>query len=288
MNTSLCSWQPMFRLTILFVFFLFVCNMHGCCQSKIMSYNIRYNNPADQSNWWEYRKTEIVAMINYYQPDIIGIQEGLNDQVLYLDSALNQYHFVGVGRDDGHQKGEFTAIFYDTTQYHLIETHTFWLSPTPHKVSVGWDASMERICTYAVFLNQSTQDSLWVFNCHFDHIGKKARANSARLILEQIHKYKITHAPTVVLGDFNCLPNEKPIHILKTTFKDAYESSQTKPYGPIGTFNAFDSQHKLKERIDYILVKNLLVKKYAAIDDRRKNKGWLSDHLPILIHIEQL
>ncbi len=265
---------------------IFLSCMNCFCQTKIMSYNIRYNNPNDNENWWEYRKQEVVEMIKYYQPEIFGIQEGLSAQVKYIDSTLTNYSYVGLGRDDGKEKGEFTAIFFDTTKLKLIETKTFWLSETPNKVSVGWDASMERICTYGAFLNKKTNKSIFIFNCHFDHIGKKSRIESSYLILEEIKNKGIGHECIAVIGDLNCQPDENPIEILKMELKDSYQVSQSQPYGPIGTFNSFNTVNEVTKRIDYIMVKNLNVTHYTTIDDRRKNKLWLSDHLPILIQTE--
>ena len=261
---------------------IFTCS----AQQSIMSYNLRYNTPNDGENWWEYRKHEVAEMIKHYQPGILGIQEGLSGQVKYLDSVLTNYSFVGVGRDDGNEKGEFVAIFFDTTKYELIETNTFWLSQTPDQVSVGWDASMERICTYGAFLNKKTKDQISIFNCHFDHIGKKSREEAARLILEQIRKKEIKDLTIAVIGDLNSLPNEEPIEILSMELKDSYKVSQSQPYGPVGTFNNFNTVDEVVNRIDYIMVRNITVKHYITIDDRRKNNLWLSDHLPILIHLE--
>jgi len=271
---------------ILLTTVVFLYSMNCFCQTKIMSYNIRYNNPNDNENWWEYRKQEVIEMIKYYQPEILGIQEGLSSQVKYIDSTLTHYSFVGLGRDDGKEKGEFAAIFFDTTKYKLIETKTFWLSQTPNEVSIGWDASMERICTYGAFLNKKTKDSIFIFNCHFDHIGKKSRNESSYLILEEIKNKGIEHERIAVIGDLNCLPDENPIKILNMELKDSYHVSQSQPYGPIGTFNSFNTVNEVTKRIDYIMVKNLSVKQYTAIDDRRKNNLWLSDHLPILIQTE--
>jgi endonuclease/exonuclease/phosphatase family metal-dependent hydrolase len=251
-----------------------------------MTYNIRYNNPDDNENQWNYRKQEMTEMIKFYQPEILSIQEGVNIQVKYLDSALTNYSFVGVGRNDGKEKGEFAAIYFDTTKYELIETETFWLSQTPTKVSIGWDASMERICTYGAFFNKNTKDSIFIFNCHFDHIGKKSRKESSHLILQQIKNKKIDNKPIVVTGDFNCLPPEEPIRILYMELKDACQVSQYPPYGPFGTFNSFNIVNAVTKKIDYIMVKNITVKRYITFDDIRKNNLWLSDHLPILIQIE--
>lgn len=254
-------------------------------QESIMTYNIRYNNPNDGENWWENRKQELADMILKYHPDILGIQEGLDNQVKYLDATLNNYSFVGVGRDDGLTKGEYSAIFFNKNNIKLLETKTYWLSETPSKVSIGWDASMERIVTYGKFKNKSTNKIIHVFNCHYDHIGEKSRENSSNLILKLIKNKKIENDRIVVIGDLNSLPNDKPIAILKTKLKDSYKISKSKPKGSIGTFNGFNSKEAIIDRIDYIFVSNLVVNQYTTIEDKRKNNLMLSDHMPVLVKL---
>ena len=256
------------------------------CQTSVMSFNIRYDNPNDDLNWWGNRKLEIAKTINYYAPEIVGIQEGLDNQVKYLDSALVDYNYTGVGRDDGKSKGEYAAIFYKKKKFKLLKTKTYWLSETPDSVSVGWDASMERIATFGEFLDKIKGDTLSIFNCHFDHIGKLAQYKSAELILKIIEEKRLEGSKVIVMGDLNCEPHEKPIKTLKTVMKDAYNISQSKPYGPIGTYNAFNLTNSTLKRIDYIFVKNIQVLEYINIEDRRTNNMYLSDHLPILIKIE--
>lgn len=267
--------------TIIFLFLVLSMN----AQKSVMTFNIRYNNPNDQENWWENRKQDVAKLIHYYEPDVLGIQEGLHDQVSYLNDHLENYAFVGVGRDDGVEKGEYAAIFYNQENLEPIQTKTYWLSDTPDIVSVGWDASMERIVTYAHFKDKSSQKTIHVFNCHYDHIGKKARENSSKLILELVGKLG-TDQRIVVIGDLNSLPDSKPIQILKTELQDAFESSLTPAYGPIGTFNGFNPNEKLSSRIDYILTKNMAVQRFRTIDDRRKNDLYPSDHLPIMIIVD--
>ena len=255
-------------------------------QTSIISYNIRYSTQNDNENQWEYRKAEVVQLIEYYSPEIVGIQEGLDGQVKYLDTLLNNYSYVGVGRDDGKLKGEYAAIFYKKERLKLISTKTYWLSETPDKVSVGWDASMERVTTFGEFYDIQTKDTLYVFNCHFDHIGKTSRKNSAKLILEIIENRKISNKKIVVMGDLNCEPEDEPMEILQSELEDSYNRTGTVTYGPVGTFNQFNTEMLLQTRIDYILVKNIEVKEYRHIDDRRKNNLYPSDHLPVQIKIE--
>ena len=137
-------------------------------QIKVISYNIRYNNPNDGKDIWENRKSTIVEFISTESPDFIGMQEVTNSQLLYLNSNLVDLHYIGVGRDDGKTKGEYSPIFYNKSNYELISSDTFWLSETPKRISVGWDASMERICTYGLFKQNISGRKVWVFNTHFD------------------------------------------------------------------------------------------------------------------------
>lgn len=255
-------------------------------QTTIMTFNIRYDNPGDNENNWEYRKQEIVKMIQFYTPDILGIQEGLHHQVKYLDAALVDYNYIGVGRDDGNEKGEYAAIFYKKETYKLQETKTYWLSETPNSVSVGWDASMERIATYGKFTDNTNGESIHIFNNHFDHIGQQARNNSAKLILKIIEEKVLQDKKLIVMGDLNSEPNHEPIQTLQQTLNDAYSSSQTEPYGPIGTYNDFDLNSTIHRRIDYIFTKNIQVLQYQNIDDRRTNNRYLSDHFPIIIKVK--
>ncbi|MGX1928831.1 endonuclease/exonuclease/phosphatase family protein [Flagellimonas sp. 2504JD4-2] len=251
-------------------------------QSSIMTYNIRYNNPGDNENWWENRKQDVATLIDYYKPDILGIQEGLYEQVNYLDDTLNNYAFAGVGRDDGKQKGEYAAIFFNTENLELLNTKTYWLSETPKVVSVGWDASMERIVTYAKFNDKNTGQIIHVFNCHYDHIGELARENSSKQVLELIKEMGIANERITVIGDLNSHPEESPIQILGTELQDAFEKSSKPAYGPIGTFNGFNPNEDLTRRIDYIFTKNIQVQSFRTIDDRRKNGLYPSDHLPVM------
>lgn len=255
-------------------------------QVSLMTFNIRYNNPEDAANWWEYRKVALAEMVSYHAPDVLGIQEGLQGQVHYLDSALVHYDYVGVGRDDGDTQGEYTAIFYNNQRFSPLLSRTYWLSETPDKISVGWDASMERIVTFVALLNLKTKDTLYVYNAHFDHRGSLARAKAATLICRLIEEQGILKQPVVVMGDFNCEPNSKPMAIFDQYFDDAYTISTHKPYGPVGTWQSFSPEVIPVKRIDYILTRNIQVLKYAHLTDKRPDNLPLSDHLPVFISIK--
>ena len=253
---------------------------------SIISYNIRYDNNWDVENSWEIRRKRISEILIQYSPSIIGIQEGLLNQVQYIDSSLINYDYVGVGRDDGKEKGEFCAIYFDTTRCVLLKNSTFWLSGTPDTISIGWDAALERICTYGLFKDRITRKEFWVFNTHFDHIGIIAREKSSELILKRINKINSQSLPVILTGDFNSIPNSPPVQEIITELSDALQISSEKLQGPRGTFNGFNEDLPIEKRIDYIFTNKLKVLSYTHINDRLDNNRHISDHLPVMIKIQ--
>lgn len=253
--------------------------------TNIISYNIRYDNPGDGVNIWNDRKEAMVHLLQHYEGDIVGVQEALHNQLTYLHEALPGFAYVGVGRDDGMEKGEYTAILYNSNKFNVLKTNTFWLSETPEKVSVGWDAALERICTYALFEDKESKKQFWVFNTHFDHVGVKARTQSAQLIFNRINEINTNKAPVILMGDLNLTPDTEAVQFLKKYLTDAMEVSKKPFYGPQGTFNGFDQDRILENRIDYIFVQDIQVLSYTHLDDRRPNNKHISDHLPVLMTV---
>ncbi len=279
--------MKIFYQNILSVFILFISPSNIYSQPhSIISYNIRYDNDWDIENSWKIRRNMVGQILVQYSPSIIGIQEGLLNQVQYIDSSLIDYDYVGVGRDNGKKKGEFCAIYFDTTRYVLLKNSTFWLSETPDTISVGWDAALERICTYGLFKDRITKKEFWVFNTHFDHIGVVAREKSSELILNRIDKINRQSLPVILMGDFNSIPNSPPIKEIKTELSDALKISMEKLQGPRGTFNGFNENLPIEKRIDYIFTNDLKVLSYTHINDRLNNNRHISDHLPVMIKIQ--
>ena len=251
-----------------------------------MTYNIRYATTNDGDNQWEKRKDFLTDQISFYAPDIFGIQEGLQHQVDFIDGQMPTYNFFGVGRDDGGKKGEYCAIFYNREKLDLLGQSTFWLSTTPEKVSVGWDAAMERICTYGFFMEKETGAMFWVFNTHFDHIGELAREKSASLIVEKIKEINKDNLPVIIMGDFNLNDQSKAIKYLSSSFNDSRNISLNSPFGPFGTFTGFKFDEPVKDRIDYIFCSkaNIQVEKYAVLTDSKDSK-YPSDHFPVFVEV---
>jgi endonuclease/exonuclease/phosphatase family metal-dependent hydrolase len=201
----------------------------------------------------------------------------------YLSVNLSGYASVGVGREDGKEKGEYAPVFYDSSRFELLLHTTFWLSEKETQVSVGWDAALERICTYCLFRDRFSGDSIHIFNTHFDHMGVLARKMSAGLIIRKIGELTQPDEQVILMGDLNCEPDSEPVQLLKRSLFDAAGSSGSSLTGPPGTFNGFNESALLNSRIDYILVRNIQVLSYQHIDKRMRNGNLLSDHLPVLV-----
>lgn len=252
---------------------------------KIMSYNIKLDYPKEGKNSWTNRKPFMINQIKFYEPDVLGVQEPMPNQMKEMDSLLTDYSFVGVGRDDGKDEGEYSAIFYKKNDLEVVKSSTFWLSETPDKVSMGWDAVCNRVCTYALFQHKTTKKKFWVFNTHFDHIGKEARSKSAILILDKIKTLNIENHPVFLTGDFNMEPNHESISLISETLKDSKQVSEV-VFGPEGTFNGFHFDQPVTRRIDYIFVsEDIKVNKYAVLSDNW-NVQYPSDHFPVFVYIK--
>ncbi len=278
------------QMNMLRIFLVLFCGLmyssSSIAQIEIMSYNVRYANENDGENSWSLRKDYITNQFQFYEPDIFGVQEAVLEQLEYFRDHLDGYNYVGVGRDDGKTEGEFSAIFYDTNSFEVLRENTFWLSETPQKVSVGWDAAMGRICTYALFEEKESGKIFWVFNTHFDHIGEEARKESADLILAKIAEVNSEELPVILMGDFNLEPEATGISRISEVMNDSRHFSKYQ-FGPEGTFNGFKFSEPINRRIDYIFTskENIEVLKYAVLTDSRDQK-YPSDHFPVFIELQ--
>lgn len=250
---------------------------------NLMTYNIRLNVASDGENAWPKRKDLVKALVKFYDTDILCVQEALPLQV---DQLLENSGFAmeGVGREDGKRKGEHSAIYFNPERFTRKDGGTFWLSETPDKPSKGWDAALNRVCSWVRLYDKMNKKEFMVFNAHYDHIGVQARIESAKLIKQKIQEIA-PKLPVVFTGDLNVTPETEAIATIKSFLTDSREISEEPPYGPEGTFNGFNFQSPLKNRIDYIFVnKGFKVKKYGVLTDS-KDLRYPSDHLPVFVRL---
>ncbi len=256
---------------------------------RVMSFNIRYDNPSDSVNAWPNRKDWVASLIRFHGADVVGVQEALQRQLVDLDTRLPGWSRVGVGRADGREAGEFAPILYRTERLDLIESGTFWLSPTPDVAgSKGWDAAIERIATWARFRDRSTGCRVLLLNTHFDHIGETARQESARLIRQRLATLA-NGLPVILAGDLNTTPSSAAYRIFTrdtiagalVPLADAYSASRTPHYGPTSSWTEFKAIEPGR-RIDYVMVSpGVDVLSHGILPDSWDGR-FPSDHLPVL------
>ena len=275
------------RLFVIILAFFSMSRLAAQDELNVMTFNIRYDNPQDSLNAWPYRKDKAASQINFHNVHLLGVQEALHHQLEDLQAGLKRYKHVGVGRADGKEKGEFSAIFYDTVRLELLQTETFWLAEqTDVPGKKGWDAAIERIVTWAKFRDRKTKKTFFHFNTHFDHRGKIARRESAKLLLQKV-KEIAGNADCIITGDFNAIPTDEPIQVIKNTTDPDHltntEALSAEPhYGPTGTFNGFTAKEGQDKPIDYIFIKNKIkVLKHASLSQTWEGR-FSSDHFPVL------
>jgi len=269
-----------------FIILVFACNTIMAQNIRIISYNIRYNNPGDGINAWPNRSAQVAALLDFHQAEIFGLQEALIGQIEDIQAKLPNMKWIGVGRDDGKKAGEYSPLFYNSKKFKALKSGYFWLSETPDKPGLGWDAACNRICTWLLLETDKKDKQFMVFNTHFDHQGIKARTESAKLILKKIKELNTSKLPVILTGDFNLTPEQEPIAVITKELKDSRTITKDAPYGPTGTFNGFKFDAPLKDRIDFIFVNDKVeVKQYAVLSDS-KDLHYPSDHLPVFVNIE--
>ena len=266
---------------------------------SVGSYNIRYKNRNDsiKGNVWQVRSKCIANQIIWERPDIFGAQECLHPQLMDLEQLLDGYEWIGVGRDDGKQAGEYAAIFYRSERLELLEQGHFWLSETPERPSKGWDAACVRICTWGHFRDRSTQQEFYFLNLHMDHVGVTARSESAKLVIQRITQMTQGGRKLAVLtGDFNVSQTDELYTLFTQSgiLKDCYTHAATR-FAENGTFNSFNSRKYTTERIDHIFVTpSTTVESYATLTDSywtQESDGSMarrnfSDHYPVFARIK--
>ena len=276
------------------------------------TYNIRNRNKGDEENGnvWATRCKVLCNQVNFEAPDAFGTQEVLVQQLRDMRAALDNYDYIGVGRDDGKEAGEYSAIFYKKDHLKLLDHGNFWLNETPDTPKLGWDAACIRICTWGKFKQLKSGFKFYYFNLHMDHVGIVARREAAKLIVSKIREIA-KGAPVVVTGDFNVDQNNEIFKIFTDSgiLKDSYTSARLR-FAENGTFNSFDTNRFSTSRIDHIFLSpkfsvdryGILTNAYwTPVEGAKEVKGKdapseirfkkytrraPSDHYPVFAHIK--
>ncbi len=263
----------------------------GAQDLYVGTYNIRYLNNDDsiKGNVWTKRCQVISDQLNFESPDVFGTQEALAGQLRDLSAHLDHYSYIGVGRDDGKEAGEYSAIFYKTDRIKLLDDGNFWLNESPDVPKLGWDAACIRICTWGKFKDLRRKKVFYFFNLHMDHVGVVARRESAKLVISRI-KEIAKDSPVILTGDFNVDQTDEIYEIFSQSgiLKDSYDHARIR-FAENGTFNAFKTDHKTGSRIDHLFVSpSFKVEAYGL----RTDSYWTnvrcnpSDHYPVFVKLK--
>ncbi|MGL4911804.1 MAG: endonuclease/exonuclease/phosphatase family protein [Romboutsia sp.] len=250
---------------------------------KIATFNIRYDEVNDNENVWGNRKDKVCGLINFHEWSAFGLQEVLKHQLEYLRENLPEYDYVGVGRDDGKEAGEYAPIFYRKDMFELEESNTFWLSKTPEIPSKSWGAACVRICTYAKLIDKKSQKRVLIMNIHFDHESEEARYEAVKLLIKKSNEI-VDNEAVIILGDFNSPPSERCYKEISSRLSDVSLVCKQPYYGPKGTFTEFKFNigWDSLEEIDHIFVNDKVeVEKAGTLTDNIDRK-YLSDHFPVV------
>ena len=257
----------------------------------VMSFNVRYDNPGDNQNNWQYRKDRVANAIRFYDAEIVGTQEVLHNQLEDLKQRLTDYDVIGVGREDGKEKGEYSALWYKKDRFEVLASGNFWLSETPETAgSKGWDGACERIASWAKLKDKQSGKALFALNTHLDHIGVAARREGVSLLLDKVKELG-SGLPVIVTGDFNADPASVVIlHVTDATNPDHLTDARSiSPivYGPDWSFHDFGRVPlEERERIDYVFInQGFQVLRYGVLAEQ-ENEDFLSDHAPVLVTLK--
>ena len=235
---------------------------------NVASVNVRLLAKGDykKHNGWDLRKGYLCDMINLEAFDVFGAQEVKKPQLDDMLKALPDYRYIGVGRDDGAEKGEYCPVFYRKDKLKMLDGGTFWLSETPDKVSKGWDGLCRRICSWGYFQRKSDKTRFYFLCIHLDHRGKVAKMEGAKQVVNWIKEH-CKGENVIVVGDFNANQNSKYYRVFSESgiLNDTYDVAKYR-FAPTGTFSAFNPNRYTTERIDHIFVTNdIKVSRYGTL-----------------------
>ncbi|KAK1969752.1 endonuclease/Exonuclease/phosphatase [Colletotrichum eremochloae] len=272
---------------------------------RIVTQNVRYatEHPTPKEKPWSVRGPKLCNQLDFitsgHESAFICLQEVLYSQIEDVRSYLGPaWGYIGLGRDDGKRRGEFSPVFYQVDRWKCERNETLWLSKTPQKPSRGWDAALNRIVTIGEFLDKATDTRVVVMSTHFDHQGVVAREESAKLLLKIAREWgqgANGKPPTAVLlaGDFNSTPEDNAYKTMVAPDSGMVDVStqvpEEKRYGNKLTYTSFDEPDEEPLRIDFLFVKEpspVTVKTFGVLSNKFDDDVYLSDHRPVVADIE--
>lgn len=251
---------------------------------SVISFNIRVGGAPDGANSWENRKPATIAMIEDQKPDFLTIQEGMEDQMRYIEqSCIAEYQAIGIAPDSQGTKGEHMTMFFRKDRFECLDWGTFWLSETPDKASKGWDGAYPRTATWAKMKHLESGEEFFIINTHLDHIGFEARRKGIELILSRMNEINEDFLSVILTGDFNCTVDSEELQALVNSMSNARENAE-KTDG-IKSYNNWGKGGQ--STIDFIWYSGFSkCASFETITQRYAGKPFISDHYPIKAVLE--
>lgn len=250
----------------------------------VMTFNLRYDKPDPGIQQWGKRFTAIASLIQHYQPDLLGTQEGKIHQLVDLQSLLPEYQYIG-GDRTGTGNGEHCAIFYKPQVLKLQETRDFYLSDTPEiPGSITWGNRLPRMATWGTFTINNYPISITIVNTHLDHENVKARDLGAALVNVKLTQFSAENY-LLLTGDFNTSPHNTARTIFANN-PQIQDSLGSIPLEKQKTFHNFTGS--AWDAIDTIYCDRRFQIQQVIIDDQQWEGLWPSDHFPVIAKISVL
>lgn len=275
---TLNNYRTMKRLTFVILAVLAAFPLNIMAQDlKVMTYNIRYATTKDGPNAWNHRKEASVAMIADQQPDVFAMQEVLGKQKKYMDKNCVGYQGVGVGRENGKKKGEHTTVHWNTNTLNMLDWGTLWLSETPEKPSLGWDAWHPRTFTWVLLEKKDSGKKFYFVNVHLDHAGGQAQRNGLALAKKMVYEMNTEGYPIVIAGDFNVTPNNSIVTDFNGVMKNATQHAES-----VDTHESYNDWGERLLTLDYIFYDGFTkCHSYDVVTEEYSGKPFISDHYPV-------
>ncbi|KAL9119078.1 MAG: hypothetical protein Q9187_004370 [Circinaria calcarea] len=282
---------------------------------RLLTHNIRYatKTPFPGEELWAVRKSRLINELRFntgFVPEaFICLQEVLHEQLQDILSELNrdgEWQYIGVGREDGDQVGEYSPVLYRPSIWQLQEFKTLWLSETPDRPSKGWDAASTRILTVGKFEHHESKKVLVAMNTHLDDQGSRSRLESAKIIRDQAAAMSCPtpdgpRLPVFLTGDLNSEPSMEAYRYLFEQSPMVDVQTMVPPggrYGHVDTFTGFGQDSSPPKRIDFIFIKDdnrpadgtvedpvdtpWVVRHYGVLENKFDDGVYLSDHRAVV------
>jgi endonuclease/exonuclease/phosphatase family metal-dependent hydrolase len=248
---------------------------------KIISSNIRFDNPEDGEHTWEKRREILSECLLDFKPDIIGTQEGRRPQLEDLHSLLPDYKIAEEHRSWIPER-MYPCIFFNPISIEIVNSGDIWLSETPHiPGSSSFDSAFPRLCTWVKGRIKRSAQKFMLVNVHLDHSKGSVREKQIEVLVREVTNENSHGWPLILMGDFNEAPTKAVRRIIKDGFKDLYDPWKKLKKEKQNSHHNFGKHADYADRIDWVLLPPEFTAEEVFLDEWQKDGIYPSDHYPL-------